>query len=213
MMERPRSLKIWGHGPRPGPTWRTAVGFGLVILVLSLLLEGWWILTVPASLRAAPRVVEIPAHKGVLEVAEILDDARVIRSRVGFVLLSLARGSFRSLKAGEYQIPAGTNTVRVLELLEGGQVFQHMVGFQEGSTLGELATQRLPPSEDILGVGKAPVFRKTLDIQADSVEGYLFPDTYQFVKGMTPEEILARMVARMREQIWPEVVVEARRRD
>jgi UPF0755 protein len=217
MMERPRSLKIWGHGPRPGPTWRTAVGFGLVILVLSLLLEGWWILTVPASLSGAPRVVEIPAHKGVVEVAEILDDAGVIRSRVGFVLLSLARGSFRSLKAGEYQIPAGTNTVRVLELLEGGQVFQHMVVFQEGSTLGELArqlqTERLASSEDILRVGKDPVFLKTLDVQADSVEGYLFPDTYQFVKGMTPEEILARMVARMREKISPEILVEARRRD
>jgi len=188
-----------------------------VILTLSLLLEGWWILTVPGTLRAAPRVVEVPAHKGVVEVAEILDDAGVIRSRVGFILLSLARGSFRSLKAGEYQIPAGTNTVRVLELLEGGQVFQHMVVFQEGGTLGELSrqlqTERLASSEDILRVGKDPVFLKTLDIQADSVEGYLFPDTYQFVKGMTPEEILARMVARMREKISPETLQEARRRD
>ncbi|HEU4439336.1 MAG TPA: endolytic transglycosylase MltG, partial [Methylomirabilota bacterium] len=216
-MERPRSLKIRAHGPRPGPTWRTAVGFGLVLLVLSLLLEAWWILTVPAALNAAPRVVEIPAHKGVVEVAAILDDAGVIRSRVGFILLSLARGSIRTLKAGEYQIPAGTNTVRVLELLEGGQVFQHMVVFQEGSTLGELARQlqgeRLAPAEDILRVGKDPVFLRTLDIQADSVEGYLFPDTYQFVKGMTPEEILARMVARMREKISPEILNEARRRD
>ena len=216
-MERPRSLKIWGRGPRPGPTWRTAVGVGLAILVLSLLLEGWWLLTVPGTLRAAPRVVEIPAHKGVVEVAEILDEAGVIRSRVGFILLSLARGSFRSLKAGEYQIAAGTNTVRVLELLEGGQVFQHMVVFQEGSTLGELArqlqTERLASAEDILRVGKDPVLLKTLDIQADSVEGYLFPDTYQFVKGMTPEEILARMVARMREKISPEVLLEARRLD
>jgi len=216
-MERPRFVKVWGEGRgRPGPTWRAAVGFMIVLLVLSLLLEGWWILTVPGTLRSAPRVVEIPAHKGVVEVAELLDDAGVIRSRVGFILLSLARGSFRSLKAGEYQIPAGTNTVRVLELLEGGQVFQHMVVFQEGSTLGELArqlqTERLASAEDILRVGKDPVFLKTLDVQADSVEGYLFPDTYQFVKGMTPEEILARMVARMREKISPEILLEARER-
>src|SRR6185503_7190508 len=149
----------------------------------------------------------LPAHKGVIEVAEILDDAGVIRSRVGFVLLALARGSFRGLKAGEYQIPAGSNTVRVLEQIAGGQVLQHMLVFPEGSTLGELArllqTERLVSAEDILRVGKDPVFLKTLDVQADSVEGYLFPDTYQFVKGMTPEEILARMVARMREKISP----------
>jgi UPF0755 protein len=187
-----------------------------MLCVLSLLLEGWWILSVPGPLRFSSRVVEVPAHKGIMEVAEILDDAGVIRSRVGFVLLALARGSFRSLKAGEYQIPPGTNTVKVLELLEGGKVLQHLVTFQEGSTLGELARQlgieRLAPAEDILRVAKDAVFLKTLDIQADSVEGYLFPDTYQFVKGMTPEEVLARMVARMREKISPEILAEARHR-
>jgi UPF0755 protein len=217
MMERPRSLKAWGRDSRPGPTWRAVVGGVVVVSLLALLMEGWWILTVPGSLRSTPRVVEVPAHKGVVEVAEILDEAGVIRSRVGFVLLTLARGSFRSLKAGEYQIPQGANTVRVLEQLEGGQVLQHMVVFQEGSSLGELArnleSERLAPADDVLRVAKDAVFLKTLEIQADSVEGYLFPDTYQFVKGMTPEEILARMVARMREKISPEVLAEARQRD
>lgn len=218
MMERPRSLPRWGVGPgRPGPTWRGAVGFVVVVALLSLLLEGWWILSVPEPLRNSARVVELPAHKGVIEVAEILDEAGVIRSRVGFVLLALARGSFRSLKAGEYQIPAGSNTVRVLEQIAGGQVLQHMVVFPEGSTLAELArllqVERLVAADDILRVGKDAVFLKNLDIQADSVEGYLFPDTYQFVKGMTPEEILARMVARMREKISPELLAEARARD
>jgi len=92
-----------------------------------------------------------------------------------------------------------------------------MVVFPEGSTLAELArllqVERLVAAEDILRVGKDAVFLKNLDIQADSVEGYLFPDTYQFVKGMTPEEILARMVARMREKISPELLAEARARD
>ena len=193
------------------------MGFVVVVALLALLLEGWWILSVPGPLRNSARVVELPAHKGVIEVAEILDEAGVIRSRVGFVLLALARGSFRSLKAGEYQIPAGSNTVRVLEQIAGGQVLQHMVVFPEGSTLAELArllqAERLVAAEDILRVGKDAVFLKNLDIHADSLEGYLFPDTYQFVKGMTPEEILARMVARMREKISPELYRRVRRRN
>ncbi len=218
MMQRTRALKAWGgHPGRPGATWRTALGLVVVAGVLCLLLEGWWILSVPGPLRFTSRVVDVPAHKSIVQMAEILDDAGVIRSRVGFVLLALARGSFRSLKAGEYQIPQGTNTVKVLELLEGGKVLQHLVTFQEGSTLGELARQleseRLAPAEDILRVANDAVFLKTLDVQADSVEGYLFPDTYQFVKGMTPEEILARMVARMREKISPEILAEARQRE
>jgi peptidoglycan lytic transglycosylase G len=214
MMERPRLLPTWGVGhSHPGASWRAGVGFLVAAGMLALLLEGWWILSVPGPLRASARVVEVPAHKGLLEVAGILDDAGVIQSRVGFVLLALVRGSFRSLKAGEYQIPQGSNTVRVLEQIAGGQVLQHLVTFQEGGTLGELARQleaeRLAPADDVLRVGKDLVFLKTLDIPGASVEGYLFPDTYQFVKGMTPEEILARMVARMREKISPDLLAEA----
>ena len=217
MMERPRLLATSGVGPgHSGPSWRAWAGFLLVVALFGLLLEGWWILSVPGPLRSSSRVVEVPAHKGAVEVAEILDEAGVIQSRVGFVLLALARGSFRSLKAGEYQIPQGSNTVRVLEQIAGGQVLQHMVVFQEGSTLAELARQlqaeRLASAGDVLRVGKDLVFLKTLDISADSVEGYLFPDTYQFVKGMTPEEILARMVARMREKISGDLLSEARDR-
>jgi hypothetical protein len=124
-----------GDGQRghTGPTWRAWAGFLVVMALLGLLLEGWWILTVPEPLRGSSRVVEVPAHKGVVEVAEILDEAGVIQSRVGFVLLALARGSFRTLKAGEYQIPPGSNTVRVLEQIAGGQVLQHMVTSRKGA--------------------------------------------------------------------------------
>src|SRR5260370_29816868 len=180
MMERPRSLKPWGGSPKhSGPTWRTAIGLLVLAAVLSLLLEGWWILSVPETLRATSRVVEVPAHKGVVEVAEILDDAGVIRSRVGFILLSVARGSFRSLKAGEYQIPQGTNTVRVLERLEGGQVLQHMVVVQEGSTLPPLAkqleTEPLAPPPGTLPAAREAVFLKTLPPPRTPAHGHPLP--------------------------------------
>ena len=57
------------------------------------------------------------------------------------MLLTVARGSMRSLKAGEYQIPQGANTLAVLALIEGGQVLQHNIVFREGSTMAELARQ------------------------------------------------------------------------
>jgi UPF0755 protein len=185
--------------------------------LLFLGLQAWWVLTPAASVRSGPRVVEIPAHRGFLDVARILDQAGVIRSPVGFTLLTLVRGSMRSLKAGEYQIPKGANTVAVLTMLEGGQVLQHNVVFHEGATVAELAsqlaTEGLAKADDVLRVARDGLFLRTLDVPGDSLEGYLFPDTYQFVKGMTPEEILARMVARMRERVSPAVLDRARERD
>ena len=141
----------------------------------------------------------------------------MIRSPAGFVLLTLVRGSMRTLKAGEYQIPQGANTATVLAMLEGGQVLQHNVIFREGSTVAvlarQLAAEGLAKPEDVLRVAKDGLYLRTLDLPADSVEGYLFPDTYQFVKGMTAEEILARMVARMRERVSADVLAAARARD
>jgi len=161
--------------------------------------------------------VDIPPHQGLTGVAGRLDEAGVIRSPLGFMLLALARGTARSLKAGEYEIPQGSNTLAVLTLLEGGRVRQHAVLFREGGTLTELArileTERLARSDDVHRVARDPVFLKTLDVQAETLEGYLYPDTYQFVKGMTTEEILARMVARMRDQISPDLLERARARE
>jgi UPF0755 protein len=57
-------------------------------------------------------------------------------------------------------------------------------------------------------VARTATDRKFLDaqgIEGPSVEGYLFPDTYQFVRGMTPEEMLGRMVQRMRGKLTAEM--------
>jgi UPF0755 protein len=218
MMERPWFLKTWAEPARPsrggGRPLLCAVS-GLVIVFLCL--QTFWTFTAAPGLQKGSRVVEIPAHVGLTLVSRRLDDAGVIRSPLAFMLLAAARGTARTLKAGEYEVPQGANTLAVLALLEGGRVRQHAVLFREGDTLAELALalerERLTRADDILRVARDPVFLKTLAIGAENLEGYLFPDTYQLVKGMTPEEILARMAGRMRDQITPEVLEQARARE
>ena len=217
MRERPRFIGEWVHPSQPRRGTRTLAVLIGAICLLFLVLQAWWVLTASVALRARPLVVEIPAHRGIVEIARILDRAGAIRSPMGFMLLAFARGSMRSLKAGEYQIPRGANTVLVLSMLQGGQVLQHNVVFREGSTLQELGrlleAEGLAKAEDIARVARDGLFLRTQDVRADSLEGYLFPDTYQFVKGMTPEEMLARMVARMRERVSPDLLTEAAARD
>jgi UPF0755 protein len=218
MMERPWFVKTWGEpsGQR-GSALRAVLGVLACLVSIFLALQSFWIFTAAPAVQAGPRVVDIPPHQGLTGVASRLDEAGVIRSPLGFMLLALARGTARSLKAGEYEIPQGSNTLAVLSQLEGGRVRQHAVLFREGSSLVELArileAERLARSDDVHRVARDPVFLKTLDIQAETLEGYLYPDTYQFVRGMTTEEILARMVARMRDQISPEVLERARARE
>src|SRR4030095_1563332 len=150
MMERPWFVKTWGEpsGQRAAAlgSWLGSLA-GLVSIFLPL--QSFWIFTAAPAVQAGPRVVDIPPHQGLTGVASRLDEAGVIRSPLGFMLLALARGTARSLKAGEYEIPQGSNTLAVLTLLEGGRVRQHAVLFREGSSLVELArileAERLPP--------------------------------------------------------------------
>jgi UPF0755 protein len=198
---------------------RRGRGIRLLLLAIAVLLglETWWILTPTPDVRAGTRIVEIPANRGFLQVARQLKEEGVVNSSLAFVLLTLGRGTMRSLKAGEYQIPKDANTLAVLAMIESGEVLQHNVVFREGSTVAELARQleseRLARAEDILRVARDARFLRTLDLQTDNVEGYLFPDTYQLVKGMEPEDILARMVARMRDRLTPDILARARQRD
>jgi UPF0755 protein len=203
----------------PSGAWipgRTLLGVGGGLLALFTLVQIWWVVVPAPALRSGPRVVEITPHQGVFQIAKQLDGAGVIRSPMGFSLLSLLRGSARSLRAGEYEVPQNATTLTILEFLESGKIKPHLVLFPEGATLKDLArlleAEHLAKAEDILRLAHTPSFLWTLGVEARSLEGYLFPDTYYFFKGLAPQEILARMVHRLREMLTPEILAQAQAR-
>jgi len=174
----------------------------------------WLVLTPGPALEAGPLVVDIPAHEGLLGIADRLADAGVVRSRAAFIALSAARGSVRRLKAGEYEVPRDASTIDVVGLLESGRVRQHTVLHPEGATLSELArvleSARLCPGRGSPRAAHDPAVLKTLGVEGPSLEGYLFPDTYQFVRGMSVEEMLGRMVQRTRSRLTAERLARAK---
>jgi UPF0755 protein len=183
------------------------LGAGLVVLL------GREVLTPADALARGTVIVEIPAHDGSLAIAGRLHQAGAIRSRTGFVLMATFRGTARHLKAGEYELERGASTLGVLSQLEAGRVKQHMILHPEGATLSELAraleAERLASAGAVRHLATDPAFLSTLGIEAPSLEGYLFPDTYQFVRGMTTEEILTRMVQRLRAKMGADIGARA----
>ena len=195
---------------------RTATSLMSLLGALALGFLAYEVVTPADRLEAGSLVVELPAHDGVLGIANRLQRADAIRSRAGFVLLTMARGSSRSLKAGEYELERGATTLDVLTLIESGRVKQHAILHPEGATVTELArvleADRLTTARDVARLSTDAAFLKTLSIDGPSLEGYLFPDTYQLVRGMTPEEILTRMVLRMRSKLGADIAARARAR-
>ena len=176
----------------------------------------WLALSPTPAVQAGPLVIEIPAHESVLGIATRLADADVVHSRVAFLALTAGRGHIRHLKAGEYEIPRDANTIDIVDLLVSGRVRQHIVLHPEGATVAELAraleSERLASADDVIRAASDERVRRALDISGPSLEGYLFPDTYQFVRGLSAEEMLGRMVQRLRSKLSPEVIARARAR-
>jgi UPF0755 protein len=189
---------------------------GLVGLGVAAAVAAWLALTPAPAVQAGPLVVDIPAHEGAMGIASRLQDAGIVRSRVAFLGITAARGRLRHLKAGEYEIPRDASTLDVVDLLASGRVRQHLVLHPEGATVAELAraleNARLARADDVLRAAADERLRRSLDVAGPSLEGYLFPDTYQFVRGLSVDEMLGRMVQRMRTKLTPDLLARARAR-
>jgi UPF0755 protein len=200
-----------GRRPR---RWRRIALLAVALGVAVLAFEAWRAVGPPEALRAGPRTVDVPPQQGLLDMADSLRRAGVIRSRAAFVALAVARGTARSLKAGEYEVPQDATLLATLQLLETGKVKPHLLVLPEGFTIRELARQLqsegLAAAADVVRLASSSLFAQSLGIEADGLEGYLFPDTYQVTKGMRVEEILGRMVQRFREKVaTPDVLARA----
>ena len=74
----------------------------LLTLACAVSVLAWLAMTPAPALEAGPLVVEIPAHEGVLGIADRLSQAGVVRSRIAFLGVVMIKGSMKRLKAGEY---------------------------------------------------------------------------------------------------------------
>src|SRR5688500_10954703 len=196
--------------------FRSLAFTGFIGLGAAAAVVAWLALTPAPAVQAGPLVVEIPAHEGARGIAARLQDAGVVRSQVAFLGLTVAKGSLRHLKAGEYEIPQDASTLDIVDLIASGRVRQHLVLHPEGATVSELGrlleNARLARAEDVVRAATDERLRRALDVTGPSLEGYLFPDTYQFVRGMSVDEMLGRMVQRMRAKVTPDVLARARAR-
>ena len=135
-------------------------------------------------------------------VARELKSAGVIRSSEAFVLLH-AFHRRPSLKAGEYLFDRSANAIAVHKRLALGDVYIHTVVIPEGFNMFDIAA-----AIESAGLGSRADFLKVatsdtalisdLDPQAKSLEGYLFPNTYEFTRAQSMREMAATMVKQFR---------------
>ena len=174
-----------------------------LIVIAAFACAGWfaWALLIPTEPPAKTFVMLRPGYS-TRRIASELKSAGVIRSEQGFILWHYIHR--RPLQAGEYLFETPANLIDVQKRLARGDVYFHTVVVPEGFTMFDIAraveAAGLGPAESFLKVAQSDTaLIADLAPSAPSLEGYLFPDTYQFSRMQTMQDMAAAMVKQFRQ--------------
>ncbi|MCA1613856.1 MAG: endolytic transglycosylase MltG [Acidobacteria bacterium] len=191
-------------------------------LLLALLAGGFcfWLyreLNTPVSHSSAEQYVEIPRGSSPAQTIARIKSSGVIGRDWPLLLYIRARGLGPGLKAGEYRFPSPISPLSVLRKLEEGEQRLERFTVIEGWTRWDIAAAmaRVPElkladeNEALMLLNDASLVAD-IDPQADNLEGYLYPDTYNFPPDTKPRDMVSTMVRRFR-QVWGNGMAEQAR--
>ena len=176
----------------------------LLILTLVLALLGTFLgLNIKSRLSATAQntqtvLLEVPKGSSPAKVFQVLKQHGVWTDDLAFRLT--VKKMNPNLKAGWFEIPSGLTLPEVLSIIESGKIAVRRVTIPEGRASWEIPAylQKAYPdlSEDRWNkLVQDPKFARSLGVEANSLEGYLLPDTYPFPIDANEETILKQMVA------------------
>lgn len=177
------------------------------VLIVCITWYASYVLTPGPEVLSETVIVDIPRGTSVRGIADILAREKVIHGDIRFLLLAKFTGYGTRLQAGEFLLQTGKKPEEVLKTLAFARSIQYAITIPEGLRAAEIA--------EILGQLGWCNPKKFVDLVSDkefleqlgfghldSLEGYLFPDTYLLTKDITgAEKIIPIMVKRFTD-VW-----------
>ena len=183
----------------PGNTGIKFVITGLFLLVAHLI---FFNLFLPLNSAGKWKEVWIPHGASYTHGINILKKEGIVKNEFIFHVIGKITGIETDLKAGYYNLNTSMSPWNVFGYLRKGLIVQHRITIPEGFDLNSIKPKFIDTgliSDEAWQIVYDRDFLELLDINAPSLEGYLYPDTYRFAKGMRPRDIFRMMVQRLRQ--------------
>jgi UPF0755 protein len=183
--------------------------FGLLLL-LAFFIVGIFLavsfsrfLSPPPIKNPSVKIVRILPGMSLHAIAHLLTQEGIIQDPHKFMLLTWWKRQGKKIQWGDFELYAGMSPRVLLDYLTTGKTMLKRVTIPEGFTLRQiaqrLAEENLVEEKAFLLSARDPQFLDNLGIKEPSLEGFLFPDTYIFHRGMTIQAIQKKMVLRFKE--------------
>lgn len=158
-------------------------------------------------------VVEVPTGSSFFRVTHILNQAGLIKCRPLFYGLAVVKKATRTIRAGEYEFSTSLSPSELIDKLMRGETRHYRVTIFEDWSVRKIAAhlkeRKLIDEEKFFELAHDHDFLLSQGIFADSIEGYLFPDTYFFNRSMSTRQIMRMMVDRFWSKISPDMINQA----
>lgn len=160
-------------------------------------------LFVPAYRDNIDIEVQIPEGATYKQAINILVENNLIRDKNLFIILGRLTDIDRKVRAGYYLFGSRITPWDVFQQLRKGKIIEYEVTVVEGDSLQEigkkLSSSRIMSLDKFNALVRDSNFIDSIDIDAPSLEGYLFPQTYKLPKGTSPDKVFKLMVQKLRE--------------
>jgi UPF0755 protein len=160
-------------------------------------------LFIPPSNEKVWKEIRVTEGSSLKAIAGTLQREGIIRYRGYFELLGRLQGFSRNVRVGYYGLNTHMTLWEVLENLRKGKIIEYEVVVPEGYNLYQIGwtlagTPLITNPREFIDLVTDKKYVHSLGIDANTLEGYLFPDTYYLPKGIKLEDIPRRMVQRFK---------------
>lgn len=173
-------------------------------------------LSVPPNQQAEEKIVLIERGMSLRAIAERLEEHEVISDKDLFMILGRFYRKGETIKAGEYQFTTSMLPTEVLDMLQDGKIFFRTATIPEGYTTFQIAELLdklgFADQEKFLELAFSKELAAELKIEADNLEGYLFPNTYYIDRDMDEEALIRKMVHEFWQVMTPDLQAEIRQK-
>lgn len=177
---------------------RTFSGLSILIIFAGLIAVLYiiYFLNTPSS-PGKPLQLNIITGQSAWQISKTLEKDRIITDAGMFMLTSRILGKAKHLQAGTYVFEGNHYPLEVMNILFRGRTLKYRITIPEGSNIyqiGEIISATGLITKEIFI--RTAFSEKTIaffKVDAPSMEGYLYPDTYFLTPRMTPLEIMAKL--------------------
>ena len=197
MLKKDNNKKQTGHNFL---RWLIIIILIFAVIVSAIFLDLFLYADKPFHSDNTTQVINILNGNTFHDVLEKLCNAGIVESPHRFKLLAIIKGYDKKIKAGEYILSPCMTPTEILAKMAKGRVRLRKLTIPEGYNIEQIAAAVFQAGagdgNSFLKAAKNASLANKMKINADTFEGYLFPDTYYFPKSTPPEIIISTMVKR-----------------